>query len=111
MLYRHAKPRQSHAGILANVHPGRTSVILLAAKGDPVLPDPDDGGDDADPETAAFEALALLDMASIYPICRPRSACARARPARPTAAKASRMVRPLSRSRAASMSSSVTPPT
>src|SRR3982074_3432780 len=58
----HAKPGQCHAGILANVHPGRTSMILLAAKGDPVLPDTDDGGDDADPETATFERLALLDM-------------------------------------------------
>src|SRR5665213_86270 len=37
-------------------------MILLAAKGDPVLPDADDGGDDTDAVTAAFEYLTLLDM-------------------------------------------------
>ena len=37
-------------------------MILLAGKCDPVLPDTDDGGDDADAEAAAFERLALLDM-------------------------------------------------
>jgi hypothetical protein len=37
-------------------------VILLAGKADPVLPDPDNGSDDADRKTAAFEQLALLDM-------------------------------------------------
>ena len=57
-----AKPRQRQAGILANVHPGRAGVILLADKSDPVLPDADDGGDDADRKAAAFERLALLDM-------------------------------------------------
>ena len=46
--------------------------------------------------------------ASRYPICRPRSAVARGRPASPTSRRASRMVRPLLRSRAASMSASVT---
>ena len=86
-------------------------MILLAAKADPVLPDPDDGGDDADPETAAFEALALLDMGLDISDMPPTFSLVRARPARPTAVKASRMVRPLLRSRAASMSSSVTSPT
>src|SRR5438034_749346 len=42
--------------------PGRAGVILLAGEGDPVLPDADDGGDDADAETVAFERPALLDM-------------------------------------------------
>ena len=37
-------------------------MILLAGEGDAVLPDADDGGDDADREAAAFERLALLDM-------------------------------------------------
>src|SRR5665213_2733459 len=37
-------------------------MLLLAAKGDPVLPDADDGGDDTDAVTAAFEYLTLLDM-------------------------------------------------
>ena len=37
-------------------------MILLATKGDPVLPDTDDGGDDADRKAAAFERAALLDM-------------------------------------------------
>ena len=37
-------------------------MILLAAEGDPVLPDTDDRGDDTDPEIAAFERPALLDM-------------------------------------------------
>ena len=37
-------------------------MILLAGEGDPVLPDADDGGDDADAETVAFERPALLDM-------------------------------------------------
>jgi len=41
---------------------GRAGVILLAGKADLVLPDPDDGGDDADYETSAYERLALLDM-------------------------------------------------
>jgi hypothetical protein len=58
----HAKPGQRHADILTNAHAGRASVILLAGKADLVLPDPDDGGDDADCETFAFERLALLDM-------------------------------------------------
>ena len=46
--------------------------------------------------------------ASRYPMWRPRSTLARARPARPASRRASRMVRPLLRSRAASMSSSLT---
>ena len=37
-------------------------MILFAGEADPVLPDADDGGDDADLERAAFEHLALLDM-------------------------------------------------
>ena len=37
-------------------------MVLLAGECDPVLPDADDGGDDADREAAAFEPLALLDM-------------------------------------------------
>ena len=37
-------------------------MILLAAKGDAVLPDTDDGGDDADRKAAAFKRLSLLDM-------------------------------------------------
>ena len=57
-----AEPRQRQAGILANVHPRRAGVILLAAEGDAVLPDTDDGGDDADRKTAAFKRPALLDM-------------------------------------------------
>src|SRR6266545_1464341 len=56
-----AESRQCETGILANVHPGRAGMILLAAKSDAVLPDTDNGGDDANAETAAFEGLALLD--------------------------------------------------
>ena len=59
---RDAESRQRQAGIPANRHPRGAGVILLAGKGDPVLPDADDGGDDADLEAAAFERLALLDM-------------------------------------------------
>ena len=59
---RDAEPRQRQAGVPANGHPGRAGVILLAGKHDPVLPDADDGRDDADLECAAFERLALLDM-------------------------------------------------
>ena len=43
-----AEFRQRQAGILANGHPRRAGVVLLAGECDPVLPDPDDGGDDAD---------------------------------------------------------------
>src|SRR5205814_8981036 len=57
-----AKSGQRDAGILANAHPGRARVILLTSKCDPELPDTNDGGDDADLETTAFERLALLDM-------------------------------------------------
>src|ERR1044072_8765135 len=57
-----AKTRQRHAGILADGHAGGAGVILFAGKTDPVLPDPDDGGDDADRQTAAFQRVALLDM-------------------------------------------------
>ena len=107
-----AEPRQRQAGILANAHPRRAGVILLALKSDPVLPDADDGGDDADLETAAFERLALLDMRleiSDMPPAFGRGA----RPAGKARRRAARrrMVRPLLRSRAASISASVTPPT
>ena len=37
-------------------------MVLFAGEGDAVLPDPDDGRDDSDSETAAFERLALFDM-------------------------------------------------
>ena len=37
-------------------------MVLLAGKGDAVLPDADDGGDDPDRKAAALERLALLDM-------------------------------------------------
>jgi hypothetical protein len=37
-------------------------VILLAGERDPVLPNPDDRGDDADLETGAFEHPTLFDM-------------------------------------------------
>src|ERR1700688_4166683 len=57
-----AKPRQRQAGVPANGHPRRAGVILLAVKPDPVLPDADDRGDDADRKTGAFEGLALFDM-------------------------------------------------
>src|ERR1700722_7129168 len=56
------KPRQRQAGVLAKVHSRGAGVILLAGKSDPVLPDSDDGGDDADLEIAALQRLALLDM-------------------------------------------------
>src|SRR6202171_1852807 len=57
-----AKPDQRQAGVLATVHPGGAGMVLLTGKCDPVLPDADDGGDDADRETAALQRLALLDM-------------------------------------------------
>ena len=57
-----AEPRQRQAGVLANGHPRGAGVVLFAGEGDAVLPDPDDGGDDADLEAAAFERLALFDM-------------------------------------------------
>ena len=57
-----AEPGQRQTCIPAIGHPRRAGVILLAGEGDPVLPDADDGGDDADLQRAAFERLALLDM-------------------------------------------------
>ena len=57
-----AEFRQRQPGVLANRHPRGAGVILFAGEADPVLPDADDGGDDADLERAAFEHLALLDM-------------------------------------------------
>ena len=65
---------------LAIFHPRGAGVILLAGKGDPVLPDADDGGDDADPETGAFQRPPLLDMG--FEISDVPSALGRAR-ARP----------------------------
>ena len=59
---RDAELRQRQAGILAQRHAGGAGMVLLADKIDPVLPDADDGGDDADRKPAAFERLALLDM-------------------------------------------------
>ena len=53
---------QREAGVLAHGHPRRASVVLLAGECDSVLPDTDDGGDDADIERAALEGLALFDM-------------------------------------------------
>ena len=106
-----AESRQREAGILADGHPGGAGVILLAGEGDPVLPDADDGGDDADLEAAAFERLALLDMG--FEISDVAAALAvRARPAGKTDL-AQRVAHglPLLRSRAASMSASVTAPT
>src|SRR4051812_18801553 len=57
-----AKSRQRQAGVLADCHARGARVILLAGKTDAVLPDPDDGADDADRKTAAFQRVALLDM-------------------------------------------------
>ena len=57
-----AEFRQRQPGIPAYRHPRGAGVVLLAGEADPVLPDADDGGDDADLERAAFEHLALLDM-------------------------------------------------
>src|SRR5487761_2646392 len=72
-----AKPDQRQAGIPAIGHPGGAGVVLLAAEADPVLPDADDGGDDADLETAAFECPALLDMrleiSDVPPACGRRA--------------------------------------
>ena len=57
-----AKSGECQARVLANSHPRGAGVVLFALKRDAVLPDPDDGRDDADAETAAFERLALFDM-------------------------------------------------
>src|SRR5205823_8946225 len=57
-----AEPRQRQPGVFANGHPCGAGMILFAGERDPVLPDADDGGDDANLEAAAFERLALLDM-------------------------------------------------
>jgi len=53
---------QRQPGIPAVGHPGGAGVILFAGKGDPVLPDTDDGSDDANTECTAFERPALLDV-------------------------------------------------
>ncbi len=54
--------REREACIPAHGHPRRAGVVLLAGEDDAVLPDADDGGDDADLQRVAFEPLALLDM-------------------------------------------------
>src|SRR5262249_28216865 len=60
-------------------------VILLAGEADAVLPDADNGGDDADLEPARLQPLALFDMSlEIADVaaaldgdaCSPRKACA-----------------------------------
>ena len=89
-------------------HARGAGVVLLAGEIDAVLPDADDGRDDADRKPAAFERVALLDMRLEIADVPPGSAVTRARPASPTSRSASRMVRPLVRSRAASISASVT---
>ena len=57
-----AKSGECQARVLADGHPRGAGVVLFAGEADAVLPDPDDGRDDADSETAAFERLALFDM-------------------------------------------------
>src|SRR5712691_7041896 len=49
-------------GVLAAAHLRRAGVVLLAAKGDPIIPDADDALDDADPRFGRIERVALLDM-------------------------------------------------
>jgi hypothetical protein len=86
-------------------------VILFALKSDPVLPDPDDGGDDANREAAAFERPTLFDMRLEIT----DMAAAFSRGAGPTSkpyfAQRVPYGRPLLRSRAPSISASVSAPT
>ena len=54
--------RQRETCVLADRHARGAGVVLLAGKGDAILPDADDRGDDADLEAAALEPVALLDV-------------------------------------------------
>ncbi len=111
LVDRHAELGQREAGIFPRRHAGGAGMVLLADEIDLVLPDADDGGHHADRELAAFERVALLDMRlQISDVASRLGGDARAAES-PMSASASRMVRPLVRSRAASMSASVTCPT
>ncbi len=54
--------RQREPCVLADRHSRGAGMVLLAGEGDAVLPDADDGGDDADLEAGSLEPVALLDM-------------------------------------------------
>src|SRR5262249_8138547 len=49
-------------GVAPARHGGGSRVVLLADDREFVLPDRDDGGDDADPQSCALQKIALLDM-------------------------------------------------
>ena len=57
-----AEPSQRQSRILASVHRRRAGMVLLAGESDIVLPDADDGSDDADLEPRALQPIALLDV-------------------------------------------------
>jgi hypothetical protein len=53
---------QFQAGVASPGHRGRTGVVLLALDRQAILPNGDDGRDDADLEAQALERIALLDV-------------------------------------------------
>ena len=74
---------QRQPGIFPCSHAGGAGMILLTDEIDLVLPDADDGGDDADREAPLSSVSPCSIWASRYPICRPGSAAMRGRPRGP----------------------------